>query len=74
VYVLRQNCRAAGWRWDTKYDGFVPKGASSSKTIFRFNENDDSSDESFVEPFGAGDSDADPDFVAELTLVKCVRQ
>jgi hypothetical protein len=18
VYVLRQNCRAAGWRWDTK--------------------------------------------------------
>jgi hypothetical protein len=19
VYVLRQNCRAAGWRWDTKF-------------------------------------------------------
>jgi hypothetical protein len=50
---------------DNNSDCFVPKGASSSKTIFCFNENDDSSDESFVEPFGAGHSDADPDFVAE---------
>jgi hypothetical protein len=22
VYVLRQNCRAAGWRWDTKKTTF----------------------------------------------------
>jgi hypothetical protein len=23
VYVFRQNCRAAGWRWDTKNDNDI---------------------------------------------------
>jgi hypothetical protein len=23
VYVLRQNCRAAGWRWDTKITSYL---------------------------------------------------
>jgi hypothetical protein len=31
VYVLRQNCRAAGWRWDTKNPASFQNIVLSSK-------------------------------------------
>jgi hypothetical protein len=33
VYVLRQNCRAAGWSWDTKNTNAMDKNTGISKNI-----------------------------------------